>query len=283
MTTDLTIPVASPFDAIRRTDEGGIEYWSARDLMPLLDYDRWERFEDAVARAEAAINNSDEEAPDHIRGAAKMVTLGSGAKRNIVDFHLTRYGAYMVAMNSDPRKPAVAQAQTYFAIRTREAETSPVQRQIPRDLGEALRLAADEYDARRLAESKVRELEGPAAQAETFRAAEGLCTIGDLANRFQAWARTERPEAKVAQQQVFDHAGRVGLIIRGNTVRHNQPTSQAIKAGWVKPHRVAFDTNTRGMQTKVSTRLTPAGEARLWDHLVRYITDHGSLDIKDAA
>lgn len=39
------------------------------------------------------------------------------------DYRLLRLGFYLTAMNGDPRKPEVAAAQSYFAIKTREAET----------------------------------------------------------------------------------------------------------------------------------------------------------------
>ena len=51
-----------------------------------------------------------------------MVNLGSGSEREIDDILLTRYGCYLIAQNSDPRKEAVALAQTYFAVKTRERE-----------------------------------------------------------------------------------------------------------------------------------------------------------------
>src|SRR5579885_3089418 len=103
MTADLTRSTASPFDAIRREDETG-EFWSARDLMPLLGYASWDRVPEVIERACLACNNSGHEAPDHIRASSAMVKIGSGARRAVMDYRLTRFGAYMVAMNSDPRK-----------------------------------------------------------------------------------------------------------------------------------------------------------------------------------
>jgi len=122
MTADVAVATdGSPFDAIRREDEQG-EWWSARDLQPMLDYTEWRKFEDAIERAQAACNNSGLNAPDHFVGAAKMVDIGSGATRRVIDYRLTRFAAYLVAMNGDPRKQAIADAQTYFATKTRQAE-----------------------------------------------------------------------------------------------------------------------------------------------------------------
>lgn len=128
-------------------------------------------------------------------------------------------------------------------------------------------------------ETRVAELEPVAAHAETFRQADGLRTIGDLANDFKAHCAEKFPGVKVRHQDVFDHAGRLSIIIRGASVRHNQPTAQAIEAGWARAHRTTFGTNTRGTQTAVSTRLTPKGEARLWDGLAAWLGAHGTLAI----
>lgn len=118
----VAIPISSttPFDAIRRTRPDGSEYWSARDLMPLLGYHKWERFEMAIERATVACENSNSDPQDHFPGAGKNPSeLGGRPSR---DRHLSRYGAYLVAMNGDPRKKEIAAAQTYFAVKTREAE-----------------------------------------------------------------------------------------------------------------------------------------------------------------
>jgi DNA-damage-inducible protein D len=117
----------SPFDAIRRVAADGREYWSARELMVHFGYARWEHVRDGIARARAAISNTIGEtaAQDHIDPGVHEIRAGKGATRDVEDFHLSRYGAYMWAMNGDPRKPEIANAQTYFAVKTREAELEP--------------------------------------------------------------------------------------------------------------------------------------------------------------
>lgn len=131
------------FDAYRHIRDNGTEYWSARDLQTLLGYEKWERFQDSIDRARASCGNAGNNPEDHFPGAGKMVEIGSGALREAKDFHLSRFGAYLVAMNGDPRKPEIAAAQTYFAQQTRRAEIeqSP-QFEIPATYAAALMLAA---------------------------------------------------------------------------------------------------------------------------------------------
>jgi DNA-damage-inducible protein D len=110
------------FESLKHVNPYGTEYWSARELMPLLGYKNWERVPELMERAKAACMNAGQEVEDHVRGSSKMITVGKGAQREIEDFYLSRFGCYLAAMNGDPRKPEIAAAQTYFAVQTRRAE-----------------------------------------------------------------------------------------------------------------------------------------------------------------
>jgi hypothetical protein len=151
----------SPFEEIRQVSNEG-EFWSARDLQPLLGYVEWRRFGDAIERAMITAQNSGTAGPDQFVSAANMIGTGKGAHRAVDDFHLSRYACYLVAMNGDPRKPEVAAAQTYFAVKTREAEI--VQAQIPQTYAEALRAAAEAVEAKELAETMRRESDARVVQ-----------------------------------------------------------------------------------------------------------------------
>ncbi|UGT71860.1 phage antirepressor KilAC domain-containing protein [Nocardia gipuzkoensis] len=118
---------ASPFDAIRRTRPDGSEYWLARDLCKLVQYETWRNFAAAIDRAKLACENSGAAAQDHFVGVGNMIQVGKGGRREVEDFELSRFGAYLTVMNGDPRKPEIAAAQAYFAIRTREAEVTALE------------------------------------------------------------------------------------------------------------------------------------------------------------
>lgn len=117
------IQIKKQFDLVIHNDESAkVEFWYARELMPLLGYERWENFAKAILRAMDSCQTSGIEVVDHFREVTKMVSLGSGARRAVKDYMLTRYACYLIAQNGDPQKEEIAFAQSYFALQTRKQE-----------------------------------------------------------------------------------------------------------------------------------------------------------------
>ncbi|MDB9372346.1 BRO family protein [Nodularia sphaerocarpa] len=114
----------NPFDEIKQVDGDGNEYWVARQLQPLLGYTQWRRFEETIERAKLACQNSGVNQQEHF---IHLPGSATGKGRFGDNYQLTRYACYLTAMNGDPRKPEIAAAQTYFAVKTRMAETAFVQ------------------------------------------------------------------------------------------------------------------------------------------------------------
>ncbi|PIP17850.1 MAG: DNA damage-inducible protein D [Parcubacteria group bacterium CG23_combo_of_CG06-09_8_20_14_all_35_9] len=110
------------FESIKKIDDNGIEYWEARELLPLLGYEKWEKAEEVIGRAARACMNSGQDVDNHFHQTGKMVKIGSNTVRKVRDYKLDRYACYLIAQNGDPKKQEIAIAQTYFAIQTRRQE-----------------------------------------------------------------------------------------------------------------------------------------------------------------
>ena len=114
-------PEHQPFESLKHTSEGS-EFWYARELQLILDYNSWNKFERVIKKAITACKGSGQPSEDHFSQVGKMVEIGSGAKRSTRDYQLSRYACYLIVQNADASKTVIANGQTYFAIQTRRQE-----------------------------------------------------------------------------------------------------------------------------------------------------------------
>ena len=161
----------SPFESIKCIEDNG-EVWYARDLMPLLGYKQWQRFEDAIARAMLTCENSGNPVIDNFLSEA-VKSQGRPSK----DYKLTRLACYLISMNGDPRKVEIANAQIYFALKTRQSEIQESQVTIPKTYAEAL------LEAGRLALEKEKlEAEKVLLEEQNQQLAEAVDELFDYAS-----------------------------------------------------------------------------------------------------
>lgn len=124
---ELILSTEKSFENIKHIDENGVEFWYARELMMTLGYKDWRYFNAVIEKSIVACENSEIPSEDHFGVNNKMVQIGSGAEREQKDYKLSRYACYLIAQNANPRLKAVALAQTYFAVKTRQQELTEEQ------------------------------------------------------------------------------------------------------------------------------------------------------------
>lgn len=195
----------SPFDGIRRVDGRG-EHWMGRDLMVLYGYSRWENLEDSITRAMKSAELSGQNVMSNFSLFREVTNLGESgqvATTHRSNCRLTRYACYLVAMNGDVRKPEIASAQHYFAVKTREAET-----QSPRTYIEALKALVVSEEAKELAAAQL-AIAAPKAEAyDGHIDADGGITIRALAKQLASEGY------KVTCKGMFETLHNVGVIYK---------------------------------------------------------------------
>ncbi|MEI6532982.1 MAG: DNA damage-inducible protein D [Candidatus Roizmanbacteria bacterium] len=122
MKQEIIYSLTTNFESFSHQTKDGLEFWLARDLQNLLGYSKWENFQNVISKAKTACEISGHEVSNHFPDIRKMVSIGSGAEKEVDDIMLTRYACYLIAQNGDSTKEEIAFAQTYFAIQTRKAE-----------------------------------------------------------------------------------------------------------------------------------------------------------------
>ena len=271
----------SPFDSIKRIGEDGAEYWSARDLMPLMGYGAWHNFMIPVKRARKSSENVGMTC--NFNDVVKVVEREGRGGVERKDVHLDRMAAYLVAMNGDPNKPEVAAAQTYFAVQTRVAETQPPALALPQDYPSALRELASQVEAKEIAEKRAQEQAELAAkraleieaQAPAVEKAAAHTASDDSKGR-QAFAREVqqwgmRKGVGIKQKSVHDLLRRRGMLIAEGRHDSNNPTAQAVKNGWAELEQ-GVSWNGHAWAT---AKLTPAGQDMAWKWIRKDLETYG--------
>src|SRR6266851_1869497 len=78
---------APDFDSIKHLNPYNVEYWEARELMPLLGYgNKWQNFVDVIKKAMISCETTGNIVTDHFTAGSKMVEIGSRAKRGVQNY-----------------------------------------------------------------------------------------------------------------------------------------------------------------------------------------------------
>jgi DNA-damage-inducible protein D len=154
MTENLPQAGGTRFEDLKQVNQHDAEYWSARDLQPLLGYTQWRSFENAIKKAITSCEQSGNEPTHHFARARKPIPGGKGAVQEVADYMLSRFACYLIAQNGDPRKPEIASAQKYFAIQTRRQE-----------LSDALAADLERLETRKQTSEEFKALSGAAREA----------------------------------------------------------------------------------------------------------------------
>ena len=231
----------SAFDTLKATRPDGTEYWSARDLMPVLGYgEKWQNFQSAIERAKIAASAQNEQV-EHLFTAVSKKSGG----RPQQDYELARFACYLVAMNGDPRKPEIAAAQAYFAIRTREAETRPAVDAASFTRLELIEMALNAETERLQLEAKNKELTPKAEAYDEFMDATGKYNVGTVAKMLGK-----------SQNWLFRELRNRGVLISKGAMK-NTPYQQYMHHFEVKAHYYERSNGEQGVSH--TTYVQPSG------------------------
>ena len=256
------------FENLRQVNDHEAEYWSARDLQPLLGYSQWRRFEDAVKRAIASCEQSGNNPAHHFAGAGKPITGGKGAVQVVQDYQLSRFACYLIAQNGDPRKPEIAQAQKYFAIQTRRQE-----------LSEQLAADIERLELRKQTSEEFKALSGAAQQAgvqnrmfgifhdagykglygglgnEAIKIRKGVPAKEQLMDRMNA---TELAANQFRMTQTRDKLAREGIRDQQQAIRAHEQVGQEVRTaieriGGERPENIPTAEPIKGVEKRIKT------------------------------
>jgi len=228
------------FEELKKINEHNKEYWSARELQPLLGYSQWRRFENAIQKAMQSCEESGNKENYHFAASGKTIPMPKGASKEVPDYNLSRFACYLIAQNGDPRKPEIAAAQQYFAIQTRKQE-----------LSEQLTADKERLDLRKQTAEEFKALSGAARQAgvqntmfgvfhdagykglyggignEAIKHRKGIPEQENLMDRMNA---TELAANQFRMTQTRDKLAREGIKSQGNAIATHEQVGKEVRA-----------------------------------------------------
>lgn len=219
------------FESIKKINQHGIEYWSARDLQQLLSYTEWRKFEGTIQKAINSCKQSGNKFEHHFVGADKSITGGKNAIRVVNDYHLSRFACYLIAQNGDTRKPEIANAQKYFAIQTRKQELSE---SLPYDL--------ERLELRKQTSEEFKALSGAARDAGVQNSMFGIFHDAGYKGLYGGLTNSAIKDRKGIPQkeQLMDRMGSTELA--ANQFRMTQ-TREKLKKENIKSQNAAIQTH----------------------------------------
>lgn len=275
------IPNGLHFENLKKINQHGIEYWSARDLQFCLGYAEWRKFENTLKKAIESCKQSGNAYENHFVGADKMVQIGSQTDRQVADWHLSRFACYLIAQNGDSRKPEIAEAQKYFAIQTRRQE-----------LSDAAAADLERLESRKQASEEFKALSGAARDAGVQDKMFGIFHDAGYKGLYGGLGADAIKARKGIPQkeQLMDRMGTTELI--ANQFRMSQ-TREKLKRENIKDQRAAMQTHeevgkeVRSAIAKIGGTLPenipPAEHIKTVEKRLKSQTPVSKLDDKDVA
>ena len=256
------------FESLKKLNEHGAEFWSARDLQPLLGYAQWRRFEDAIKRAITSCEQSGNRPDYHFASVGKPIIGGKGAVQTVDDYHLSRFACYLIAQNGDPRKTEIAQAQQYFAIQARKQE-----------LTEQLNTDQERLELRKQTSEEFKALSGAAREAgvqdkmfgvfhdagykglygglgnEAIKNKKGIPQKEQLLDRMNA---TELAANQFRMTQTRDKLARENISNQQHAIQAHQQVGKEIRAaiariGGTPPEKIAPAEHIKAVEKRIKS------------------------------
>jgi len=103
------------FEKIRHKEQDENEYWMARELAAVVGYKDYRNFKGVIEKAQRLCKDNNANEADHFVECTELVEVGSGAKRPVPSFRLTRYACLLIAKCMNSKKTQALEALQYFS------------------------------------------------------------------------------------------------------------------------------------------------------------------------